>query len=86
MNIENAFATVLRDLRTQKKISQENLAFLSGLDRTYISLLERGKRQPTLTSLFSISKALDLTLVELVTALEEKTNENQTDQNSDKHI
>lgn len=86
MNIENAFATVLRDLRTQKKISQENLAFLSGLDRTYISLLERGKRQPTLTSLFSISKALDLTLVELVTALEEKTNENQTGQNSDKHI
>lgn len=79
MNIENAFATVLKDLRTEKKISQENLAFLSGLDRTYISLLERGKRQPTLTSLFSISKALDITLVELTTALEEKINENQTD-------
>lgn len=79
MNIENAFATVLKDLRTQKKISQENLAFLSGLDRTYISLLERGKRQPTLTSLFSISKALDMTLVELTTALEEKINENQSD-------
>jgi len=86
MNIENAFAAVLKDLRTQKKISQENLAFLSGLDRTYISLLERGKRQPTLTSLFSISKALDMTLVDLTTALEEKVNENQTDQNSDKHI
>lgn len=86
MNIENAFATVLKDLRTQKKISQENLAFLSGLDRTYISLLERGKRQPTLTSLFSISKALDMTLVDLTTALEEKINENQTDQDSDKHI
>lgn len=79
MNIENAFATVLKDVRTQKKISQENLAFLSGLDRTYISLLERGKRQPTLTSLFSISKALDMTLVELITALEEKVDENQTD-------
>lgn len=86
MNIENAFAAVLKDLRTQKKISQENLAFLSGLDRTYISLLERGKRQPTLTSLFSISKALDMTLVDLTTALEEKFNENQTDQDSDKHI
>ncbi|MDR2248942.1 helix-turn-helix transcriptional regulator [Acinetobacter sp.] len=77
MNIENAFATVLKDLRTQKKISQENLAFLSGLDRTYISLLERGKRQPTLTSLFSISKALDMTLVEFTIALEEKLYENQ---------
>jgi transcriptional regulator with XRE-family HTH domain len=79
MNIENAFATVLKDLRTEKNISQENLAFLSGLDRTYISLLERGKRQPTLRSLFSISKALDITLVEFTTALEEKINENQTD-------
>lgn len=78
MNIENAFATLLRDLRTQKKVSQENLAFLSGLDRTYISLLERGKRQPTLTSLFSISKALDMTLVEFTTALEKKINENQS--------
>jgi len=79
MNIENAFATVLKDLRTEKNISQENLAFLSGLDRTYISLLERGKRQPTLKSLFSISKALDITLVEFTAALEEKINENQTD-------
>ena len=79
MNIENAFATVLKDLRTEKNISQENLAFLSGLDRTYISLLERGKRQPTLKSLFSISKALDITLVEFTTALEEKINENKTD-------
>jgi len=78
MNIENAFATLLRELRTQKKVSQENLAFLSGLDRTYISLLERGKRQPTLTSLFSISKALDMTLVEFTTALEKKINENQS--------
>ena len=78
MNIENAFATVLRDLRTQKKVSQENLAFLSGLDRTYISLLERAKRQPTLTSLFSISKALDMTLVEFTTVLEKKINENQS--------
>ena len=78
MNIENAFATVLRELRSQKKLSQENLAFLSGLDRTYISLLERGKRQPTLTSLFSISKALDMTLVEFTTALEKKINENQS--------
>lgn len=77
MNIENAFATVLKDLRTQKKISQENLAFLSGLDRTYISLLERGKRQPTLTSLFSISKALDMTLVEFTIVLEKKLYENQ---------
>lgn len=79
MNIEIAFATVLKDLRTQKKVSQESLAFLSGLDRTYISLLERGKRQPTLTSLFSISKALDMTLVEFTTALEKKVNENQSD-------
>lgn len=76
MNIEKAFAIVLKEIRNQKKLSQENLAFASNLDRTYISLLERGKRQPTLTSFFSISKALDMSLVELMIVLEKKINEN----------
>lgn len=76
MNIEKAFAIVLKEIRNQKKLSQENLAFASNLDRTYISLLERGKRQPTLTSFFSISKALDMSLVELMIILEKKINEN----------
>ncbi|OUI78052.1 XRE family transcriptional regulator [Commensalibacter intestini] len=77
MNIEKAFAITLKEIRNQKKLSQESLAFASNLDRTYISLLERGKRQPTLTSLFFISKALNISLVELMTILEVKINENK---------
>lgn len=46
------FGIFLSSLRTDKKISQEKLAELCQLDRTYISLLERGCRQPTLMTLF----------------------------------
>ncbi|MFC5530431.1 helix-turn-helix domain-containing protein [Cohnella yongneupensis] len=40
-------------------MSQEELAFKSNLDRTYISMLERGICQPTLNTIFSLSKALN---------------------------
>jgi transcriptional regulator with XRE-family HTH domain len=44
--------------------SQEALAELAGLHRTYISLLERGKREPSLDTLVALSRALDVTPVE----------------------
>lgn len=45
--LEARFGVVLTELRKRKKLSQEQLATDCGLDRTYISLLERGMRQPT---------------------------------------
>jgi len=39
-------------------LTQEELAYACDLDRTYVSLLERGKRQPTLTTIYSVSDAL----------------------------
>jgi len=60
------FGQVLRKLREDKKISQEKLAEYCDLDRTYISLLERGLRQPTLTTIFSLSKALDIQPSEMI--------------------
>ncbi len=50
--INKLFGEILREFRTNANLSQEKLAELSSLDRTYISLLERGKRQPTLQTLF----------------------------------
>jgi transcriptional regulator with XRE-family HTH domain len=44
VNIEACFGRHLRKIREEKRLSQEELAFRSNLDRTYISLLERGKR------------------------------------------
>lgn len=46
--------------------SQEERAFRAELDRTYISLLERGLRNPTLTTIAALAKALDVEWVELL--------------------
>ncbi len=56
--LQENFGTVLRQLRVEKGLSQEALALESGLDRTFVSMLERGLRQPTLSSLFALAVAL----------------------------
>lgn len=58
---------VLRQVRTSRGLSQQDLALESDLDRTYISLLERGLRQPTLTTLIALASALDRDAAGLVT-------------------
>ena len=55
----NVIATI-RSLREDKKMSQAQLASLAGLSTTYISLVESGKKSPTLKSLQKISKALGI--------------------------
>src|SRR5271168_2152084 len=59
-SIPAAFGLVLRDLRQRAGLSQEALADAAEVDRTYISLLERGLRQPTLETLFALSEALSV--------------------------
>jgi transcriptional regulator with XRE-family HTH domain len=56
--VANAYGKVLRELRKEAGLTQEELASEAGLDRTYPSLLERGLRTVTLTNLISIAKAL----------------------------
>jgi transcriptional regulator with XRE-family HTH domain len=46
-------------------ISQEELGFRTGLDRTYISGIERGERNPSLKNIGKLSKALKLPLNKL---------------------
>lgn len=60
MTPEQAFGIILKELRTNVGLSQEKLAFACGLDRTFISMLERGKRQPSLTSILILAKALSI--------------------------
>ena len=52
------FGAVVRRLRNKRGISQEKLAELSGLHRTYISLLERGKRNISLLTIIKVAKGL----------------------------
>lgn len=59
-SIEDLFGNVLRQLRSEKGISQEELGFESGYHRTYISMLERGKKSPSLKTLFQLANALNV--------------------------
>ena len=64
------FGKVLRELRDGNQFSQEKLAEYCDLDRTYISLLERGLRQPTITTIFKLAKALNISPSELIAKVE----------------
>jgi transcriptional regulator with XRE-family HTH domain len=66
----SVFGKVLRELREGEKLSQEKLAEYCDLDRTYISMLERGLRQPTISTIFKIADALDISPSELVRKVE----------------
>jgi len=56
----------VRELRKQRGWTQEKLEELSGLDRTYISDIERGVRNPSVKSLERLAKALKVPASELV--------------------
>lgn len=70
MEIKQAFGVILKYYRKKANYSQEKLAFDCNLDRTYISLLERGKRRPTLDTIFTISRALKVSPSVLVSEVE----------------
>jgi transcriptional regulator with XRE-family HTH domain len=67
-----AFGKNVRRIREEKQWSQEHLAEISGLHRTYISGIERGIRNPTLEIVELISKALGVTSSRLVEEREGK--------------
>jgi transcriptional regulator with XRE-family HTH domain len=79
LNSASAFGRTLRYFRTELRISQERLSQESSLDRSYISLLERGLRQPSLTTIFQLAKALNIQSVELIAKVEELLSENNKD-------
>jgi transcriptional regulator with XRE-family HTH domain len=68
--LAKAFGRVLRAAREKRGLSQEDLALDCEIDRTYVSLLERGLRQPTITVLFKLATALGVRPSVLVTQVE----------------
>ncbi|MCM3359533.1 helix-turn-helix transcriptional regulator [Psychrobacillus sp. MER TA 171] len=66
MKTEEAFAIVLKTFRVKRLLTQEKLAHNCELDRTYISLLERGMRKPTLATIFVLAEALNVRPSELI--------------------
>ena len=64
------FGRVLKTYRAQKGMSQESLAERSELHRTYISLLERGKQQPALSTVIQLARALSIPASEMIDAVD----------------
>jgi len=65
-SVEKSFGQVLRQLREEHGLSQEELGLESGYHRTYISLLERGQKNPSLQTIFQLAKALNVEPSEIV--------------------
>jgi transcriptional regulator with XRE-family HTH domain len=70
LTIEEAFGSTLQDLRKARKLSQEELGFESGYHRTYISQLERGRKSPSLRTIFQLAAALKTAPSEMVSHVE----------------
>lgn len=68
--ISLAFGKVLRQLRLGAELTQEQLGLDAELQRNYISSLELGEKQPTITSIFKLSQALKIRPSKLVALIE----------------
>ena len=73
------FGAIVRKRRTEQGISQESLANLAGLHRTYISMLERGIRNPSLTVILRLAEALNMRPSTLMLDLEVNVTESAGD-------
>lgn len=69
IGIHNTLGLMLRKMRKQRKLSQDQLATISGLHINTIYLLEKGLNEPKLSTFFFIAKAFDLTPMELMKML-----------------
>ncbi|WP_041286706.1 helix-turn-helix domain-containing protein [Desulfomonile tiedjei] len=68
--IAKIFGEVLQELRRKRGLSQEEFGFECELHRTYISLLERGKRIPSLTTIIQLAIVLKVSPSEIVRQVE----------------
>ncbi len=65
-DVLSQFGKKLREVRQQKGISQERLAELAGLHRTYVSSVERGGRNISLLNIEKLAKSLGVPLGKLM--------------------
>jgi transcriptional regulator with XRE-family HTH domain len=66
-----AFGLVVKQMRKARGLSQESLADEASLDRTFISQLETGAKQASLTTIFRLASALQVEASELLRRVEE---------------
>ncbi|MEC1524805.1 helix-turn-helix transcriptional regulator [Neobacillus niacini] len=64
------FGKTVKRLRKERKLSQEKLADLSGLDRSYISILERNLKLPSLYTILALAAGLGIKASEFIMEME----------------
>ena len=70
ITVEDLFGRTLREMRRERGVTQEGLAFESGYHPTYIGQLERGQKSPSLRAITRIAKALNTTGSEILRRVE----------------
>ncbi len=65
-----AFGLVIRELRKAQRLSQEALSAEASMDRSFLSELETGRKQPSLLTIFSLATALQMDASELLRLVE----------------
>ena len=70
MELQRKFGEVVKELRLEKNLSQESLAFQSGIDRTYIGDIEKGNRNISLQIIIQLSQAFQISLSDFFKKIE----------------
>ena len=68
-NIQQKLGKKIRAIRTVAGLSQEQLGELTGLDRTYISGIERGVRNPSISNIEKIARALSVKVSDIMSGI-----------------
>jgi len=76
-NIQTAFGLSVRACRKRLGLSQEELAAISGLHRTYIGSVERGERNVTLQNIFVLAHSLRTSASDLIIETEKNSEANE---------
>jgi transcriptional regulator with XRE-family HTH domain len=66
-----AFGRAIRALREEREISQEDMAIMAGMDRSYVGGIERGERNPSLKNVLALTDALGVSTVDLFDRFEQ---------------
>lgn len=64
------FGQILRRLRKEANLTQESLALKAGVERNFVSLIERGINQPTIRIMFKLAHALNTTPSKMLVLVE----------------
>lgn len=67
-----SFGAMLARARRDAGMTQEQLADLAEIDRTFVGLLETGRRQPTLSVLFALARGLDMSAEDLLAQMKQR--------------